>query len=97
LGFLAQFSDDGFYLTKSGRIVISHLFSEAVIEQAINGRLPVEHISLNDSIYLQLHKPYHDHFKRSSNYMNFVFTARKLEYYFLLLKLYTDLLPAHLN
>lgn len=46
---------------------------------------------------MQLHKPYHDHFKRQSNYMIFTFTVRKLEYYFLLLKLYTDLLPAHLS
>jgi hypothetical protein len=67
LGFISLFSEDGFYLTKYGRIVLEELFGEELVGKAINHTLPIEVIHLSDCIYIQLHKSYQHYFLHETN------------------------------
>jgi len=72
--------------------MLEQLFGENLIRDAIY-KLPVEHTYLGDSIFLQLHKSYHFHFKNVSEAVIQLFNQKRLEYYYLLLRVYCEMLP----
>ena len=92
LGFISLFSEDGFYLTKYGRVILENIFEKEVIDKLTDHSLPIEVINLSDCVYLQLHKSYQTHFKSSENGYKGEFQKKQLEYYYILFRTYSELL-----